>query len=285
MIKSATAVKARIKNKASGDSEKAQIMLRIYMMERFLERVSLSQYRDNFVLKGGLLLSSLVGVDMRSTMDVDTTIRSLQLNEEHLCNVLKEIMAINLGDGVRFEIVNSTKIMEGHEYEGVRFMVECFLDKIKQTIKIDVGTGDIITPSAIAYKFPLLVEEREIDIWAYNTETLLAEKLETIVVRAEANTRMRDFYDIHVLMNYDEHIISESILKEAFKATCKKRYSQDMIPRVLDIIDAVHGNSVMRSQWENYCKSNYYVSTLTWDEVCGSVRRLARLAIEDGGKA
>ena len=223
MIKSATAVKARIKNKAGGDSDKSQIMLRIYMMERLLERVSVSDYRDNFVLKGGLLVSSLVGVDMRSTMDIDTTVKSLTLNKENAKEILEEIMAIDIEDGVEFKITKTQEIMEGHEYEGVRFMIECRLDKLKQTIKIDISTGDEITPRAIAYKLPLIVEDRSIDLWAYNLETLLAEKLETIMVRAEANTRMRDFYDIHVLLKYEADKIDRDTLKEAFVATCKRR--------------------------------------------------------------
>lgn len=176
MIKSATAVKARIKNKASGNSDKSQIMLRIYLMERFLERVSLSKYRDNFVLKGGLLVSSLVGIDMRSTMDIDTTIRSLSLNKASAKRVLEEIIAIDLDDGVTFNIRKVQDIMEGHEYEGIRFMIECTMEKLKQSIKIDMSTGDEITPRAIAYKFPLIIENRTIDLWTYNLETLLAEK-------------------------------------------------------------------------------------------------------------
>lgn len=120
MIKSATAIKARIKNKAGGDSDKAQIMLRIYMMERLLERVSVSKYRDNFVLKGGLLVSSLVGIDMRSTMDIDTTIKAIPLDEENACRVMEEIMSINLEDEIEFRITKVQKIMDGHEYEGLR---------------------------------------------------------------------------------------------------------------------------------------------------------------------
>lgn len=200
MIKSTQAVKAKIKNKAGGNSDKSQIMLRIYLMERLLERVSLSPYRDNFVLKGGFLVSSLVGVDMRSTMDIDTTVKSLHLEKRSAQKILEEIMAIDLEDGIDFCITKVQDIMEGHEYEGIRFMIECTMDKLKQTIKIDISTGDEITPRAIAYRLPLIIEDRTIDIWAYNLETLLAEKFETIIVRAEANTRMRDFYDIHVLL-------------------------------------------------------------------------------------
>ncbi len=277
MIKSATAVKAKIKNKAGGNSDKSQIMLRIYLMERLLERVSLSKYRDNFVLKGGLLVSSLVGVDMRSTMDVDTTVKSLPLNKESAQRILEEIMAIDIEDGVAFRITKVQDIMEGHEYEGVRFMIECTMDKLKQAIKIDISTGDEITPRAIAYKLPLIIEDRSIDLWAYNLETLLAEKLETIMVRAEANTRMRDFYDIHVLLKQEVVTVDRAILKNAFYATCKRRESTEQIATIDDVINKIADDGVMRQQWNNYRKTNYYVGNLEWDDVIESAKILRKM--------
>ena len=274
MMKSATAVKAKIKNKAGGDSDKSQIILRIYLMERLLERVSLSQYRDNFVLKGGLLVSSLVGVDMRSTMDVDTTVKSLPLNKRSAQKILEEIIAVKLEDGVAFRITKVQDIMEGHEYEGIRFMIECTMDKLKQTIKVDISTGDEITPRAVAYKLPLIIEDRSINLWAYNLETLLAEKLETIMVRAEANTRMRDFYDIHVLLEQDVVTIDRDTMKSAFYATCKRRKSTERIVTIDDVINKIADDEVMKQQWKNYRKNNYYVDTLEWDDVIGSTRTL-----------
>lgn len=274
MMKSATAVKAKIKNKACGDSDKSQIMLRIYLMERLLERVSLSQYRDNFVLKGGLLVSSLVGVDMRSTMDVDTTVKSIPLNKRSAQKILEEIIAIEVDDGVIFRITKVQDIMEGHEYEGIRFMIECTMDKLKQTIKVDISTGDEITPRAVAYKLPLIIEDRSINLWAYNLETLLAEKLETIMVRVEANTRMRDFYDIHVLLKQDAVTIDRGTMKSAFYATCKRRESTERIVTIDDVINKIADDEVMKQQWKNYQKTNYYVGVLEWDDVIESTRTL-----------
>ena len=239
MMKSATAVKAKIKNKAGRDSDKSQIILRIYLMERLLERVSLSQYRDNFVLKGGLLVSSLVGVDMHSIMDGDTTVKSLPLNKRSAQKILEEIIAVKLEDGVAFRIAKVQDIMEGHEYEGIRCMIECTIDKLKQTIKVDISTGDEITPRAVAYRLPLIIEDRSINLWAYNLETLLAEKLETIMVRAEANTRMRDFYDIHVLLEQDVVTIDRDTMKSAFYATCKRRESTERIVMIDDVINKI----------------------------------------------
>ena len=279
MMKSATAVKAKIKNKAGGSSDKSQIILRIYLMERLLERVSLSKYRDNFVLKGGLLVSSLVGVDMRSTMDVDTTVKSLPMNKKSVQKILEEIMAIEVEDGVSFRISKVQDIMEGHEYEGLRFMIECSMDRLKQTIKIDISTGDEITPGAIEYKLPLIIEDRSIDLWAYNLETLLAEKLETIMVRAEANTRMRDFYDIHVLLKQDVVTVDRDLLKAAFYATCKNRESIELIGTIDDVINKIADDETMRQLWNNYRKTNYYVGALEWEDVIGSAEKL-RIMIE-----
>ena len=278
-MKSATAVKAKIKNKAGGNSDKSQVMLRIYLMERLLERVSLSKYRDNFVLKGGLLVSSLVGVDMRSTMDVDTTVKSLPMNKKSVQKILEEIMAIEVEDGVSFRISKVQDIMEGHEYEGLRFMIECSMDRLKQTIKIDISTGDEITPGAIEYKLPLIIEDRSIDLWAYNLETLLAEKLETIMVRAEANTRMRDFYDIHVLLKQDVVTVDRDLLKAAFYATCKNRESIEQIGTIDDVINKISDDETMRQLWNNYRKTNYYVGALEWEDVIGSAEKL-RIMIE-----
>ena len=278
-MKSATAVKTKIKNKAGGSSDKSQIMLRIYLMERLLERVSLSRYRDNFVLKGGLLVSSLVGVDMRSTMDVDTIVKSLPLNKSSAQKILEEIMAIGLEDGVLFRISKVQDIMEGHEYEGLRFMIECSMDRLKQTIKIDISTGDEITPGAIEYKLPLIIEDRSINLWAYNLETILAEKLETIMVRGEANTRMRDFYDIRVLLEQDAETIDRDTMKAAFYATCKKRGSIELIGTIDDVINKIADDETMRQLWNNYRKTNYYVGALEWEDVIGSARKL-RIMIE-----
>ena len=221
----------------------------------------------------------MVGVDMRSTMDVDTTVKSLPMNKKSVQKILEEIMAIEVEDGVSFRISKVQDIMEGHEYEGLRFMIECSMDRLKQTIKIDISTGDEITPGAIAYKLPLIIEDRSIDLWAYNLETLLAEKLETIMVRAEANTRMRDFYDIHVLLKQDVVTVDRDLLKAAFYATCKNRGSIEQIGTIDDVINKIAADEIMRKLWINYRKTNYYVGALEWEEVIGSARKL-RIMIE-----
>ena len=274
MIKSRMQLNALIRNKAAGDGDKAQILLRIYMMERLLERISVSRYRDNFILKGGMLVSSLVGVDMRTTMDIDTTIRALPLTQEKAKAFLEKIMAIDLEDNVSFRITKIEDIMEGHEYEGFRFHIEGVLEKLRQTIKIDISTGDAITPAAMEYELPLILENRKIGLWAYNMETLLAEKLETVMTRAEANTRMRDFYDIYILTRQEVIEINPTHLKEAFAATCRKRGSEAAIPSFDEVLESIEASPEMQDAWENYRKNNPYVEDLTWGEAIHSVKLL-----------
>ena len=274
MIKSRMQLNALIRNKAAGDGDKAQILLRIYMMERLLERISVSGYRDNFILKGGMLVSSLVGVDMRTTMDIDTTIRALPLTQEKAKAFLEKIMAIDLEDNVSFRITKIEDIMEGHEYEGLRFHIEGVLEKLRQTIKIDISTGDAITPAAVEYELPLILENRKIGLWAYNMETLLAEKLETVMTRAEANTRMRDFYDIYILTRQKAFEFNPTHLKEAFAATCRKRGSEAVMPFFDEVLESIEASPEMQDAWENYRKNNPYVEDLTWGEAVHSVKLL-----------
>lgn len=231
MIRTAVQLKAKVRNLSVGDSKKAQTLIRNFIMERFLERVAFSRYRNNFILKGGMLVAAVVGLDTRATMDIDTTVKSLDLNRENATRIVEDIISIELPDGVRFRITKAADIMEEHDYPGIRFMLEATLDKMRQAIKIDISTGDIITPRAVEYSYHLMFEDRTISLWTYNLETLLAEKLETIMARGTLNTRMRDFYDIHVISRQES--FDKQVLKEAFFATSEKRETTDQIPDLL----------------------------------------------------
>ena len=214
MIKASTQLKAKVRNLSGGNSRTAQTLIRIFMMERFLERIALSQYRNNFILKGGMLVAALVGLDTRATMDIDTTVKSLKLSKDNAIKIVEDIIAVEIPDGVQFRITRITDIMEEHDYPGIRVMLEATLDKMRQAVKIDISTGDIITPGAVEYSYNLMFEERAISIWTYNLETLLAEKLETIMARGTANTRMRDFYDIYTISR--QEAFNKEVLKRAF---------------------------------------------------------------------
>ena len=273
MIRTATQLKAKVRNLSGGDSTKAQTLIRNFIMERFLERIALSQYRNNFILKGGMLVSAVVGLDTRATMDIDTTVKSLELSKENAAKIVEEIIAVEIPDGVHFTITKVTDIMEEHDYPGIRFMLEATLDNLRQAIKIDISTGDIITPGAVEYSYNLMFEDRAISLWTYNLETLLAEKLETIMARGTSNTRMRDFYDIHVIGRHEP--FDSMILKRAFLATSNKRNTMDQIPDFGTILANVESDNVMRRQWENFQKESFFIGELTWDEVMQSVKLLA----------
>ena len=229
MIKTSRQLKTLVRNLTKGDSLQAQIIMRNYVMERFLERISLSKYRNNFILKGGMLVSAMVGLDTRSTMDIDTTIKNMPLSVENAREMIEEIIAVPIDDGMTFSIKSVGEIMDEAEYTGVRVNLEATLETMRTPLKVDISTGDIITPREVLYTFKLMFEERTISILAYNLETVLAEKMETVIARGVANTRLRDYYDLYILQNEYTHAISMEQFKAAFLATCKKRNSIQLI--------------------------------------------------------
>ena len=273
MIKAATQLKAKVRNMSGGDSQKSQTLIRNFMMERFLERIALSQYRNSFILKGGMLVAAIVGLDTRATMDIDTTVKSLTLSKDNIIKIVEDIIAVEIPDGVQFRIAKVTDIMEEHDYPGIRVMLEATLDKMRQAVKIDISTGDIITPGAVEYSYRLMFEDGSISMWTYNLETLLAEKLETIMARGTANTRMRDFYDIYTISR--QEVFNKEVLKRAFLATSTKRNTTRQIPDFKNIIAEVASDDTMASQWENFRKESFFVGELSWNDVIESVKVLA----------
>lgn len=271
MIKTATQLKAKIRNLSDGNSLKAQPLIRNYIMERFLERISLSDYRDNLILKGGMLVSSIVGLETRTTMDIDTTIQSLLVTMSEAKRIIEVIISVVLEDNVSFNIKKIEQIMEDFDYPGIRFILEASLDNLRQVIKIDISTNDVITPSAIVYQYRLMFEDRNISLKAYNLETLLGEKIETVISRGTANTRMRDFYDIHTISTHKTERIDYEILQKALLTTSKKRNTLDLIEDYKRIIDEVRSSGVMKKNWDNYSKDLLFYENITWIQVVDSL--------------
>ena len=249
-------------------------MIRNYAMERFLERVSLSKYRDNFILKGGMLVSHIVGLDNRSTMDIDTTIKDYNLNKEDVMKMIGEIIAIPMDDAMTFIIKEVDNTMDEHEYPGIRVKLECRLQNTKIPLKIDISTGDVITPKEINYSYKLMFEDRRIQILTYNIETVLAEKLETILSRDVINTRLRDFYDIAVLSLERENEISMGRLGLALEATAKKRNSLDTIQRGLFILERIEKDEGMKILWMNYQYKYEYAKSYSWSMIMNKIKDL-----------
>lgn len=254
MIKTARQLKDLIRNLSREKSADAQILMRNYMMERFLERISLSEYRDKFILKGGMLVAAMVGLDARSTMDLDATIKGANVNVEDIENLISSIVTVPIDDGVKFQLKSISEIMDEAEYPGIRVSMSTTFDGVVTPLKIDISTGDAITPREVRYSFKLMLEDRSIDIWAYNLETVLAEKLETIITRTTTNTRMRDFYDIYILERLHGTTLNPKILHDALLATAHKRGSEKYLNQAEEVFDEVENDSVMQKLWEAYRK-------------------------------
>lgn len=280
MIKTAKQLKDLIRNLSKQKSADAQILMRNYMMERFLERISLSKYRDKFILKGGMLVAAMVGLDARATMDIDATIKGEDANVDAVENIIKDIISIPLEDGVSFRVKQISEIMDEAEYPGVRISVETEFDGVRTPLKIDISTGDVITPREIQYCFKLMLEERTIDVWAYNLETVLAEKLETVISRNITNTRMRDFYDIHILLKLYENKLNGKVLGEALQATARKRETEYHLDEAEEIFDEVQNDLNMEKLWKAYQKKFSYAVDITWEMAMESVRKLYHISRE-----
>ena len=274
MIKTARQLKDLIRNLSREKSADAQLLMRNYMMERFLERISLSEYRDKFILKGGMLVAAMVGLDARSTMDLDATVKGANVNVEEIENLISAIVSVPIDDGVKFQLKSISEIMDEAEYPGIRVSMTTTFDGVVTPLKIDISTGDAITPREVRYSFKLMLEDRSIDIWAYNLETVLAEKLETIITRTTTNTRMRDFYDIYILDQLHGNTLNRQTLYDALLATAKKRGTERHLAEAVDILNEVESSPVMQKLWESYRRKFSYAADLEWSIIMRAVRSL-----------
>lgn len=267
-------IKGRIKSVAKQNNADARTLMRIYMMERFLERLAQSEYRDNFIIKGGILVTAMIGVAHRSTMDIDTSMKNLNLSAEDALRVVNQVKDIDLDDGVSFEVKDVSNIMDEMEYPGIRVTMNANVGRLITPLKIDISTGDVITPRAIEFNYDLLLEDRSISLWSYNLETILAEKLQTVLARGILNTRMRDFYDIRMLLDTYEDKANKAVLKDAFAATCKKRGTDHLQEQAEEIIKIIEADEQLRVLWRAYQKKYSYAAEIDYASVISGVRKL-----------
>ena len=282
MIYPSRQLKDLIRNLSKEVEIELYVLIRKYMMERFLERVSKSKYNGSFILKGGMLVSAFVGIESRATMDIDTTIKGIPVTITEMKRMITEISDIYLEDNVKFRIKKLSEIMDEMEYTGIRFSMEAIMDGAVIPLKIDISTGDVITPGEISYSYKLMFEDRTISIMTYPVETILAEKLETVISRSITNTRMRDFYDIHVLLQL--HKIDYDILALALERTAKKRESLLLLENAENVLKAVNSSDDMKKMWTTYQKKFRYTRSYTWDDMMWSIRKLsveAKLNVEN----
>ena len=267
-------IKGRIKSVAKQNNADARTLMRIYMKERFLERLAQSEYRDNFIIKGGILVTAMIGVAHRSTMDIDTSMKNLNLSAEDALRVVNQVKDIDLDDGVSFEVKDVSNIMDEMEYPGIRVTMNANVGRLITPLKIDISTGDVITPRAIEFNYDLLLEDRSISLWSYKLDTILAEKLQTVLARGILNTRKRDFYDIRMLLDTYEDKVNKAVLKDAFAATCKKRGSDHLQEQAEEIIKIIEADEQLQVLWRAYQKKYSYAAEIDYASVISGVRKL-----------
>ncbi|MCL2881757.1 MAG: nucleotidyl transferase AbiEii/AbiGii toxin family protein [Coriobacteriia bacterium] len=267
-------LKALVRNLSGGDSAKAQMIIRAYAMERFLERLSQSQYHDKIIVKGDVLVTSMIGLDNRSTFDIDTTVKGLPLSEDTIADIIREIATIPVNDNMAFEVQRTATIMDEMDYPGVRITLEAHLDSMRIPLRIDVSTDDVITPREMSYQYGLLFEDREISLLAYNLETILAEKLETLLSRGVANTRMRDYYDLFALSDIYSTKIDYSVLKEAYDNTSADRGTSALLKDANLILGDIESNDTIQKHWARYQKKYDYAANISFADTMHAIRTL-----------
>lgn len=265
-MKNAMGLKARIRNIAKQKHIAAQVILQNYMFERLLVRLSKSEYKDKFILKGGMLIAAIVGLDNRSTMDMDTTLKNLPLTPEAITEALRTICAIDPNDGVTFEVGTVAPIRDDDIYGGYRVMLNAKFDTIITPLSIDISTGDVITPNPVQYTFSeIFSDSNSYSLWTYNIETVMAEKVETILRRSVFNTRPRDYYDAYILATTQE--LDKASFAEALNATAKHRGTIDQISNKELILRNISESTELRQLWDKYSKQFHYAKNIAYDQI------------------
>lgn len=272
-MSNAMSLKAKIRNIAKLKNIPAQVILQNYMFERLLVRLAKSEYKDKFVLKGGMLVAAIVGLDNRATMDLDTTLKSLPLTPEAITGALQQVCSIESDDDVTFEVGTVSPIRDDDIYGGYRVMLNAKYDTIVTPLSIDVSTGDAITPNPVEYTFSeIFDDEKSYCLWAYNIETVMAEKIETILRRGVFNTRPRDFYDAYILATTQK--FDKDIFVEALKATAAHRGTTEQISDIPTILKNIEESPEHRAMWDKYCKQFAYAEGIEYEDIISTVKSL-----------
>ena len=263
MSNSAQAVKDKLKNISKDKNVDFNSVMRFYMYDRFIERLSKSKYKDNFILKGGFYLSKLFGLDNRSTMDIDTAIIKTKFTEDNVIKMITEIINIDINDNVKFEIEKREFIRDEDEYGGLRITINFMLENMKDSFHIDIATGDPIHPGPDDYKYESLIGNEVYKVWSYNLETVLAEKIETILGKLEISSRMKDYYDIYLIHKFKFNKINKTKFRGAVEKTFKKRnFNTDLITSLKVIKDS----KILKDKWTSYSRKNSYAKNIEFDE-------------------
>lgn len=257
-MKTSEQIKGAIRNISKKTGINPNSLLQMCLFEGILEKLSKSKYSENFILKGGLLISSLIGVDMRSTMDMDTTLRGIPLNEVSITKILNEILAIEIDADIEYKLIKLSPIRQEDVYEDFCASISCIFGKINATLNIDITTGDVITPREMNYSYSKILEEGTIPIMTYTIETILAEKFETISSRNITTTRARDFYDLYMIYSIYKDKIDKGILRKAIERTSKYRGSFETALQYKEIVELFRESETPKELWKKYTQNNPY---------------------------
>lgn len=266
-------VKDKLRNIAVKRNLDFNTLLRLYMYDRFIERLAVSKYRDNFILKGGFYLSTLFGLESRSTKDIDTAIKDANFTKENVEKMIKSIIAIDINDGALISFIEIGNIREEDQYGGFRVILNVKVDTIRENFQIDIATGDPITPKPIVYKYCPILGNNYVNVWSYNIETVIAEKLETILRRAEANSRIRDYYDLYLIYTKGWNDVKIDDLRKAVDKTFEKRNYNGNIEEAIAILK---DSEIIKNRWDSYKKKYEYANDIDYDEIMKCIEEIVK---------
>lgn len=273
---SAQAIKDKLRNISNEKNINFNAVLKFYMYDRFIERLSKSKYRDNFVLKGGFYLSSLFGIENRSTIDIDAAIRNAKFTKDNLLKMITEIINVDVDDNVVFKINETSSIRDEDEYGGLRVTIDFQLENVKDRFCIDMATGDPIYPKPDSYNYKSLIEKKTYQVWTYTPETVLAEKLETILNKLDTSSRMKDYYDIYLIYKFKFAELNKENIIMAVKKTFEKRKFQGSLIGSLNVIKQ---SSILKEKWSNYSRKNNYAKEIEFEEILACLEKFINILV------
>lgn len=277
MIKNKDSLKAKVANLSKNNNISNKYIIQEFMFEALLKRISASKYKEKFIIKGGFLLSSIFGVNLRSTMDLDTTIKGIPLTRKSLEKIINEIITINIGDNINFKLENIKDIRLEDEYSGYNVNLKAEFDGLKTNLMIDVTTGDVITYSETEYQYKTIFDNETINIMTYNYETIIAEKLESILSRNIENTRMKDYYDLYMFVNFKWNDIDKKELLEAIKQTSIKRKTEDYILNAYKYIELIEDDNKLKQLWKSYTLIYSYANDISFDDTIKAIKTICKV--------
>ena len=270
-------LKSIISKKAHGNSDISQKFYQLFYFERILTRISISNYRGKIILKGGLLLTSIIGDDERTTKDMDATLKGIPLTKNDVEKVFNEILHIDIDDGVSFQIISIKDIRLDDEYGGFRLNILSKLGNNKTYVTIELTTGDVITPREMKYNYNCIFEDKKIPIMSYTLETILAEKFQTIVTRGLLNTRLKDFYDVYILINTKNDDLNRSNLAKAIKNTFKRRETNFDLEQFNEVINSLKDDNTMNNLWNEYVFKNSYEKNVKFEDTINALKQIIEI--------